>query len=314
MKPALKPLKKNSLNPEKARKELQSLVSGGMQRNGVARRIKSVLPPSNLNYSLDKKSGNGYIYLYDTYVQDPEYKNIIANIEKRLRDFEIFGKTIKLSSFTNPKVLIEDEMRHGASTVVMVGNDDTFIRILSRAADLNVTFGFIPVGQKRNHFAEVLGMPLNEKACEVISARKIEKLDYATINEKFFFICYLYIPSAKLRVQCDENFTADLRQEKFEVAIANLLPPPFESQRFHLHPQDGQMEIYFRPAGGGILSGLMSNKNKRKISTFFFKKILLKMEKPALVVADGRESKEAMVSIEINKKKLALIVGKNRQF
>ncbi len=116
-------------------------------------------------------------------------------------------------------------------------------------------------------------------------------------------------------MQCDESFTADLRQDKFEIAIANLLPPPFERQRFQLYPQDGQMEIYFRPAAGGLLSGLLGgNKKKRKISTFFFKKILLKMEKPALVIADGRESKEAMITIEVNKKKLAMIVGKERQF
>ena len=74
------------------------------------------------------------------------------------------------------------------------------------------------------------------------------------------------------------------------------------------------MEIYFRPATGGLFSGLMEGKKKRKISTFFFRKIFLKMEKPALVIADGRESKEAMVTIEVNKKKLALIVGKERQF
>lgn len=310
-KPPVK-LSKTHLDPEKVKKELQFLIRSGGAKTVATKRKKIGL--ESTPYSLERKSSNGYLYLYDSYLQDPEYKNIIANIEKRLRDFEIFGKTVKLSSFTNPRVLIEDEMRHGIKTVVMVGNDDSFIRILSRAADLNVTFGFIPVGQKKNHFAEILGLPLNEKACEVISARKIEKLDYATINEKNFFICYLYIPSARLKVQCDESFSADLRQEKFEVAIANLLPPPFESQRFQLHPQDGQMEIYFRPAGGGLLSGLMGNKKKRKISTFFFKKILLKMEKPALVIADGRESKEAMITIEVNKKKLAMIVGKGRQF
>lgn len=307
-------LSKTHLDPEKVRKELQSLVRSGGVKTITTKRRKIGLETAP-TYSLERKGVSSYLYLYDSYLQDPEYKNILANIEKRLRDFEIFGKIIKLSSFTNPRVLIEDEMRHGIKTVIIVGNDDSFIRILSRAADLGVAFGFIPVGQKKNHFAEVLGIPINEKSCEVIAARKIEKLDYATINNKNFFICYLYVPSAKLKVECDEKFTADLRHDRFEVAVANLLPPPFESQRFQLHPQDGHMDIYFRPAAGGLLSGLLGKGNKkRKISTFFFKKILLKMEKPALVIADGRESKEALVTIEINKKKLSLIVGKSRQF
>ncbi len=167
-------LSKNHLDSDKVKKELRFLIRNGLTKTVVAKRKKIGLE-TTAEYSLERKSGNGYLYLYDSYLQDPAYKNIIVNIEKRLRDFEIFGKTIKLSSFTNPRVLIEDEMRHGIKTVIIAGNDDSFIRILSRAADLNVTFGFIPVGQKKNHFAEVLGIPLNEKACEIVSARKIEK-------------------------------------------------------------------------------------------------------------------------------------------
>jgi len=297
--------KKNESDTEQIKRELKLLVRKSIFKNNAGSAAGRVM--------LEKKSG-GYIYLYDSFVQDRECKAIINGIEKRLRDFEISGKIIKLSTFTNPKILIEDEVRHGAKTVVMVGNDETFVRILSRAANLPVIFGFIPVGQRKNHFADVLGIPLNEKACEIIAARKIEKLDYATINEKQFFICYLFIPRARLKIECDGSFIVNLTQEKFEVAVANLLPPPFESDKFVLHPQDGKMEVYLRPEGGGLFSKLVNGKKRQQMSRFLFKRALLKMDKSTLVIADGKETKENSILIEVNKEKLLMIVGKNRRF
>ncbi len=290
-----------------AKKELQQFLKAAQ----VKRKMVEKVTLEGSGRSFGKKAE--YVYLYDTFLQDKQYSSILSNIERRLSDFEINGKIVKMTSFTNPRSLAEDEIKRGAKTVIMVGNDDTLVRVLLKAADLDVIFGFLPVGMKKNHFAKVLGLPLNEKACDVIAARKIEKIDYGVVNQKNFFLCYLYIPEGRFKINCDDNFALSSGKEKWELAIANLLPPPFASEKFTLHPQDGKMELYLRPKSGGMFSRLMK-KEEQKTSIFFFKKIVIKSEKQILVIADGRELHEVNLSVEVNKKKLALIVGKTRQF
>jgi len=290
-----------------AKKELQQFLKSAQAKRKTVERVTI----DDRVRSAGKKAE--YVYLYDTFLQDKQYHGILESIERRLHDFEISGKIVRMTSFTNPRLLAEEEIKKGAKTIIMVGNDDTLVRVLLKAADLDVTFGFLPVGLKKNHFAKVLGLPLNEKACDVIAARKIEKLDYGVINQKNFFLCYLYIPEARVKISCDDNFALSSSKDKWEMAIANLLPPPFASDKFVLHPQDGKMELYLRTKTGGLFSHFV-NKQEKKPSIFFFKKLSIKSEKAMSVVADGRELHEVSLNIEVNKAKLALIVGKTRQF
>lgn len=255
-----------------------------------------------------------YLYLYDGYLKEGAYRSILTIIENCLADFEIEGKIVRLSAFTNPRLVIEDEMRHGAKNVVIVGNDGTLAKVLTRAADLGVIFGFLPVGQKKNYLAKVLGLPLNEKAVEALAARKIEKIDYASINGNRFFLSYLYIPAARVKIECDRNFAIQPSREKFELAVANLLPPPFAGDKFSLHPQDGQMEFYLREAKPGMLASLVKSRHQARESVFPFQHLFIKSDKPMTVVADGQETRETAVEIEVAKNKLKMIVGKGRQF
>ncbi len=255
-----------------------------------------------------------YVYIYDDYLKEKEYKAILTNIERRLEDFEIAGKIIRLTSFSNPRVIIEDEIRHGTGTVVMVGNEKTLARVFLRAADLETVFGFLPVGQKDNQLAEALGVPLNEKACDVLAARKIEKVDYGVINQKYFFVSNVYIPATALQFSCDDRFSIAAPREKMEVAVTNLLPPPFTVNKFQPRPQDGKLEFYLHSASGGLMSYLGGSRKKGSVSLFTFKKLFLKSDKTVPVVVDRHTMQEGSLSIEVSKKRMALVVGKGRKF
>lgn len=255
-----------------------------------------------------------YVYIYDDYLKEKEYKSILTNIERRLEDFEIAGKIIKLTSFSNPRVIIEDEMRHGTGTVVIVGNEETLSRVFLRAADLETVFGFLPVGQKNNQLAETLGISVDEKACDILAARKIEKIDYGVINQKYFFVSNVYIPATALQFSCDDRFSIAAPREKMEVAVTNLLPPPFAANKFQPRPQDGKLEFYLHSASGGLMSYLGGNRKKGSVSLFTFKKLFLKSDKAVPVIVDGHTMQEGTLSIEVGKKRMALIVGKDRSF
>lgn len=282
----------------------------------LKKQLRQIIKKVVIGKAEEKKDSRGlYLYLYDADLRAKPYRTILTNIESRLGDFEIMDKVVRLSTFSNPRLIIEDGMRHGVKTVIIVGNDETLSRILTKAADLEVTFGFLPVGQKKNYLAKILGLPLNEAACEVIAARKIERIDYGVINKSRFFLSYLYIPPAGVKIICNDYFTINrLGKEKIEVAVSNLLPPPFDSEKFKLHPQDGQMELYLRPQKPGLLSSLFQGREPDTTSVFPFRHLQLNTLKPMTVLADGKETQEMSVEIEVAKKKLRMIVGKNREF
>lgn len=286
-------------NPLAIKRQLSQLV-----RQEAAKRVAHARPAKE-----------GYLYLYDEYLREGQYRAILSLLENRLADFEIAGKIVKLTAFTNPRALIEDELRHGnVKNVIITGNDDTVAKVLTRAADLEATFGLLPIGQKKNYLARVLGVPLNEKGVEVLAARKIEKIDYGVINRNRFFLSYLYIPSARAKVSCDKNFSIQPARQKFEMAVANLLPPPFASEKFALHPQDEQMEFYLRPVKGGFLSSFVKGRLQEEASVFAFKHLLITSDRAMTVLADGKETEELSVEVEVAPRKLKMIVGKNRQF
>src|SRR3989344_5721896 len=99
-----------------------------------------------------------YLYLYDTFLRERAFSGAIGAIENRLTDFGISGKIVRLTTLSNAHGIVEDEMRYGARTVVVVGNDQTLGRVFSRAAACDVVFGYIPVDNKQP-IARVLGIP-----------------------------------------------------------------------------------------------------------------------------------------------------------
>ena len=86
-----------------------------------------------------------YVYLYDNFLRENKYESTIKAIETRLTDFDIAGKILRLQNFANPQAIIEEEIKKGATVIVIVGDDNTFGNVLSRGAACNVLFGFLPV-------------------------------------------------------------------------------------------------------------------------------------------------------------------------
>ncbi len=258
---------------------------------------------------------NAYLYLYDSFVRESVFKDIMRIVEKRFVDFGLSGKVIRITPFTNCRSLIEDEMRYGIKTVVIVGSDETIAKVMSRAADLDVIFGIIPLGKKNNQLAESLGIPINEDACNTLAARKIEFVDYGVINGQRFFLTSLHIKNAGLRITCDNTFVIKAEKDNVELAVSNLLPSSIQNAGSGLlHPQDGKLEVIIRPQISGILSGLLNRRAYSKPSIFPFRRLLISAARPFTMIADDRETQESSIEITVAPKKLKIIVGKGRKF
>lgn len=254
-----------------------------------------------------------YVYLYDNFLKGRRFLDIVKAFETRLTDFGIAGKIIRLQPFTNTESVIEDEIKKGATTIVIVGNDTTFGQILSRAATSSVLFGFLPVGPD-NTIAQVLGIPVGVEACDVLSRRRKLKLDVGWVsNRNRFFVSKLHIPPAPITVAYDDKFAVTSKNNEMELVVCNLQPFVWQEKGradYVVHPQDGKLEAFLRPLSRrGLFSAVYEDP-----SIFPFEEMVVSSKQPFVVEADGNTSKETKITIKLAKSRIEMIVGKERQF
>ncbi|MFA6547360.1 MAG: diacylglycerol kinase family protein [Candidatus Magasanikbacteria bacterium] len=245
-------------------------------------------------------------------MRQKKYDSIIKAVEVRLTDYGIAGKILRLNNFIDPKQIIDDEIKRGAKTVVIVGNDATFGYVLSRAATCDCTFGFLPMGVN-NTISEVLGIPVGVEACDILSKRRKESLDVGWMNNRYF-VSQLHILPAKLKVVYDERF-AVTTNEKMEVIVCNLQPYYWKKDKKDksenvVHPQDGKLEAFLRPL---TKKGWWGYKYEDP-SVFPFEEMEIMSNSPFTVEADGKVSKEIKVKIKLAHGKIDMVVGRNRKF
>ena len=57
-----------------------------------------------------------YLYLYDSFLNNPKFGNKLAKIETRLTDLGIGGKISRLSPLKNLEELVSDEIKNGVKS------------------------------------------------------------------------------------------------------------------------------------------------------------------------------------------------------
>ena len=254
-----------------------------------------------------------YVYLYDNFLRDKKFSSTVKNIEVRLTDYGIAGKILHLGSYMDAKAVVDDEIKRGAKTVVIAGNDKTFGYVLSRAATCGCTFGFLPIGEKENTIAEVLGIPIGEESADVLARRRKEMLDVGWVNNRYF-VSMLHVLPAPVRVIYDEKYSVSANY-KMEVVVCNLQPFFWKKNKKDreeevVHPQDGKLEAFIRPL---TKSGFWGYKYEDP-SIFPFEEMEIVGDEPFAMEADGKPSKEIRVKIRMAKNKISMIVGRNRKF
>lgn len=253
-----------------------------------------------------------YVYLYDNFVKNKKFASLIQALEVRLTDYGIAGKILHLNNYIDAKPIIDDEIKRGAKTVVIVGNDKTFGYVLSRAATCDCTFGFLPIGFD-NTIAEVLGIPVGEEAADILARRRKEYLDVGWVNNRYF-VSQLHVHPAKVEVIYDERFKVSAI-DKMEVVVCNFQPfywkkDKKDKERQVVHPQDGKLEAFLRPL---TKDGWWGYKYEDP-SVFPFEEMEIVGGKPFTVEADGKITKEVRLKIKLAKQKIEMIVGRNRKF
>ncbi len=246
-----------------------------------------------------------YVYIYDDYLNKSRYNKAVNRMEIRLTDLGLNGKIIRLSGIKNIKKAIENEIRLGAKTIVAVGNNQTVNKIIGAiiSADVYSDFqkqtllGIIPIGND-NSIASSFGIKNEETACNILLARRIEKIDLGIVNN-FYFLNQAKIQS--LGTVMEINNCLIESQKKGEIKIINLLSDKEEKKdTLKSSPYDGLLDVV-------IKSG------KRDISFINAKKIKIENIKEKLLIDDVLEI-DTPVEIGVLKSAVSVIVGKDRIF
>jgi diacylglycerol kinase family enzyme len=247
-----------------------------------------------------------YLYVYDSFLNDKKYSSLLIKIEQRITDLGIKGRVAKLSILKNMKELISDAVKEGVETVVVVGDNQTFSRVINVIANLDVTLGIIPV-DNNNNIAEVLGVPPKVLACEILASRIIKKIDLGKINNHYF-INTAEIINRDVDIQFD-NFNVQPTTIDSHIALCNF--PNNQNISANISPVDGILETIITP----IKKGVLGKKNiPGTILPFSKIKITSNEEDQIPIIVDKNIIIKTPVEVSVKQQKLKVIVGPDRLF
>jgi len=242
------------------------------------------------------------LFVYDDFLNKSRYNRVLNKIEIRLTDLGLNGKILRLGSIKNTSSLIQQEVRNGAKNIIAVGNNFTVNKVVSALVDNNlsdlflkdVLFSLIPVGDNQS-IAQSLGIEKEEEACNIILARRIEKINIGLAGKNYF------INKAEIK---KSNILLDFNDFKVEVSDKNTT------------------SIYNLFDNTDILNkNIIFNNNKIKVvitnkngDLSYLQADNLQINGEDLMLIDNSITINLPKNIGLLKNKLNVIVGKNRLF
>lgn len=243
-----------------------------------------------------------HVYIYDDYLSAGKYNKAINNLEIRLTDLGLNGKIIRLGNIKNIKSAIQSEIRMGARTIIAVGNNQTVNKIIGAIIEIEpenvdakkILLGIVPIGEG-NSIAASFGIKNQSEACNILLARRVEKIDLGLAGE-YYFLNQATIQSAGTIISLN-GFSLEI-MEKGEAAIINLANGRHEKLRSN--PHDGCLDIYIQTG----------RKDRTYLSA---KKLTIENQREELLIDEAVQIKTP-VEVGVIKDRLQIIVGKDRVF
>ena len=264
-----------------------------------------------------------YFYLYDAFLQDKKYAKVLAEIDARLIDLSIQGRTSRLTILNETKELITDAVKRGADTVVILGDDKTVTRAISAIAELDVALGVIPIGAN-TAVARYLGIPEGVAACEVLSKRVRESIDIGKAGSNYFAF-YLRSMSPHVKIVSPlREYALTLLSDDAEIFVCNFLPHELEREAPYpasfFVPRDGKLELVVKERGKNSLIDrwLFQNADeKREFTILPFTTLRIEadtLERDVRLVLDNDKVIKPPIDITVLPHHVSVIVGKDRMF
>ena len=251
-----------------------------------------------------------HVYIYDYFLSQRKHDSLLAKIETRITDLGLNGKVVRLGQIKNIKETVQNEIRRGAKTIIAVGDDELVSQILDGVANTPTPLGIIPINTGKNAITTALGINSSEQACDILSARRIEKIDLGTINASFF-ISTLTIPNEGTILQVNQEYSMETTAAGESMVINLPITKNGFPGNFLFSPQDGNLELFVKTKKQKKFS-LHPKEVAQSVLSVDNLTILNTKHHPALV--DGVRKINTPIDVSINKNALNIIVGKDRLF
>lgn len=249
-----------------------------------------------------------HVYIYDAFLNQNKFDSVLAKIETRITDLGLNGKIARLGIMKNLRETIENEVKRGAKTIIVVGNDYIFNEAISIMANKSIPLGLIPVDDGPNNIARGLGIKFGEKACDILSARRLEKLDLVSINNTHYLM-EAEISSDGTTIEIDGKYSIQ-SLEPLDIKISNLSFAG-RTEGLKISPNDGFFELFIEPRSRRTL--FAKNTDKKK-SVFSLTSLKLINTKKINILIDGVKEIVPPADIKIVKGGISIIVGRDRVF
>ena len=242
---------------------------------------------------------------------------MLSKIETRLASLDVAGRKHKLSILKSASEITNKIIEQESSpTIVVIGSDKTFCEAVLPLVGTEAVVGFIPT-ENKSLLAEILGLPVGEYACDVISARRTEHVNLGKINDQYFFSSIEFEPRQSL-ILADEKYQIIPKRIKL-VKVINLDFLCFRErisssseEKMVGNPKDNYLEVLM---GTPQQKLFFFNQKEKRDSLFFVKRLSIDPKNPkneVLIKVDQKNIIKAPALIEIAKEKLKVIVGKDR--
>lgn len=184
-----------------------------------------------------------YAFIYDDVLNDRRYERAIAEVDVRLTSLDLQGRVVRLSLFRSAKELIEQMVREGVTTIVIIGNDHSLDKMMWFLPDMDVTIGYIPVVEPWD-IATLLGIPTGPNACDVLAARFVETVDVGRIDDRYF-LTSVRMPQTMAAIDIEGQYRLSAIHGG-SITIRNIGDQHGERGRLS-EAKDGYLEVVIEP-------------------------------------------------------------------
>lgn len=262
-----------------------------------------------------------YAYVYDDFLSDRTHDRAVANVETRCSILGIQGRTARLAIFRSARDLVENLVKEGAETIVIVGNDRSLEKVMWFLPDLPITVGYIPVCEPAS-IGTMLGIPVGDAACDVLAARRMETLDVGTMDDRYF-LTEVVIEATKAAVDIEGQYRIAPRQAG-RVSVRNLGSMNKEG-RSSADARDGLLEVVITPLTEEVKKprfpwlssitnrmsrGLLGGPQETRIT---LSKGAILSNEPVDVLVDGHRMNGFSFRLGIVPRKLRIITGRDKK-
>lgn len=240
---------------------------------------------------LSTTSSTGYAYVYAAHLGRHD-ERILSSVETSIGIYGLNGRINRLSGFLTLDGVIREEKKRKPGTIVVVGDDATFLEIAYRLIESKIVLGYIPLAESA--LSTLLDVPSADAAVATLAARMVETVDMGRVNAKYFFDSLAIDTPASIVCEMDK------------VLISVASPSMFEISNFTDHPNDGKFTLF--------ITGAQRLWKEPEVSRLAFKRGIIETRPRIKGIIDGHTTVESPFEIELIPKALRIIVGKGKMW